>query len=268
MRPFVTQADILVGVRRLGVAPGEVVLAHSSLSAFGHVEGGAEAVIRALLQALGPADAASRADAVHRAGTLAMPTFTWDAFHDAHGFTFDVARTPSETGRMSEVFRAWPGTVRSSHVCHSFALRGPLAQELLGENRSSFGPGSTLWRLKERDAWVLLLGVDTRVCTALHMAEEACQVPYRACRDFRDATVILPDGRRVASEAREFLRKPGYVNDFAKMEAVLAAEGVLRGTQVGGAPLLAVRLRDVFRITVARVQADPYYLLTPATRPG
>ena len=50
----VTQSEIAAGLARAGMRPGDTVLVHSSLSRFGHVEGGANAVIDALLQALGP----------------------------------------------------------------------------------------------------------------------------------------------------------------------------------------------------------------------
>jgi aminoglycoside 3-N-acetyltransferase len=40
-------------VGALGVRPGELLLAHSSLSSFGHVVGGADAVALALVDAVG-----------------------------------------------------------------------------------------------------------------------------------------------------------------------------------------------------------------------
>ena len=44
----VTQDDIVEGLRKIGIAPGDTVMVHSGLSYFGKVEGGAETVIRAL----------------------------------------------------------------------------------------------------------------------------------------------------------------------------------------------------------------------------
>ena len=45
--PAVTQADIRDGLLSMGIGPGDVVFVHSSLSAFGHVDGGADTVIEA-----------------------------------------------------------------------------------------------------------------------------------------------------------------------------------------------------------------------------
>ena len=48
----VTRREILRGLRALGLGEGAAVLVHSSLSSFGHVEGGAGTVIDALIDAV------------------------------------------------------------------------------------------------------------------------------------------------------------------------------------------------------------------------
>lgn len=52
---------LLFQLNELGILPGDIVLVHSSLSALGFVEGGAQTVIDTLLSAVGPQ------------GTLLMP---------------------------------------------------------------------------------------------------------------------------------------------------------------------------------------------------
>ena len=110
--PVVSRSEIRDGLLSMGIEPGAVVLVHSSLSAFGYVDGGADAVIDALLEALGPS------------GTLVMPTFTWGAFHAQKRVEFDVRNTPCETGRIPETFRMRPGVLRDVHVCHSIRRPG------------------------------------------------------------------------------------------------------------------------------------------------
>ena len=48
-----TKANIKTGLTSLGLKNGGTVGVHSSLSSFGHVEGGAETVIDALLETAG-----------------------------------------------------------------------------------------------------------------------------------------------------------------------------------------------------------------------
>lgn len=58
----ITKEDIKKGLRALGLKRGDIVGVHSSLRSFGYVEGGADAVIDALLEVVG------------KEGTIAMPT--------------------------------------------------------------------------------------------------------------------------------------------------------------------------------------------------
>lgn len=249
------KSDIRKGLTAVGLCPDDVVLVHSSLSSFGTVDGGADAVIDALLETVGPG------------GTVVMPTFTWDRFHDKHGEVFDLVKTPSETGRITEVFRHRPHALRSPHFCHSVAAIGPQAAALTRDTPSVYGPDSTFDMLFRLNAWNLFLGVTCTSCTALHAVEEQMRVPYREFRDFKDCTVIYPDGRQALSNSVEFLRKPGFRNDLGKMDAVLAKHQVLRTTTVGKATLTNVRIRDVVAVTRRCLADDIYFLLAPECRP-
>src|SRR5690349_3325295 len=141
--PNVTQKQITNAVRALGVAPVDCLLVHSSLKSFGHVEGGAQTVVNALLEC---------------ASTVVMPTFNYDRFE------FDPITTPSLTGAITEAFRKAPGATRSLHPTHSVCAIGPLAKELCRghENTHPFGEASPLWKLWKRNGQILLIGVDHR----------------------------------------------------------------------------------------------------------
>ena len=92
-RPHVTYTMLVDGLRNLGLADGDVVLVHSSLSRFGYVEGGADTVVDALLAAVGDE------------GTVAVPTspVTWRGgshFHYIkHNPILDLRSHPIETWR-------------------------------------------------------------------------------------------------------------------------------------------------------------------------
>lgn len=98
-----TGEDLRAGFRALGMEPGTTVMAHSSLSAFGWVEGGAETVIRTLLAALG------------ETGTLALPTLC-QRDKERRQETWDRDHSPSDVGKITEVFRQWPGEIGRAHV--------------------------------------------------------------------------------------------------------------------------------------------------------
>ncbi len=247
----VSRSDILSGLREVGLSEDDLVLVHSSLSAFGYVEGGADTVIDALLEAVG------------ESGTVVVPTFTWGDFHDAEGVTLDLRNTScrDEVGIIPETFRLRDEARRSTHICHSVAAIGPRTRDVMGHGVSSFGAGSTFHALYDHDAWCLLLGVEFTSCTELHAVEEYMDVPYRTHRDFSNSTVILEDGTEIPSHSIEFLREEGYRNDFGKMRGVFEKHGILRTTQIGDALVTNARIRDIFDITREYMEEDIGFLL-------
>ena len=91
---------------------------------------------------------------------------------------FDPAVTPTRCiGVIPELFRTWPGAVRSDHPSCSFAALGPQAGRIVAEQRleDPMGEGSPLSAIYELGGHVLLLGVGRKVGhrnnTMLHLAE-------------------------------------------------------------------------------------------------
>ena len=152
----------------LGLQPGSALLVHSSLSALGYVHGGAETVVRGLLEALGPE------------GTLLLPGLSYATVHGGNP-VFDVARTPCCVGAIPEHFRARPGTLRSVNPTHSMCGVGPLAEALLGEHLlddTPCGPHSPWRKLPQVDGSILFLGCGLGPNTSMHGVEEVARPPY------------------------------------------------------------------------------------------
>ncbi|WP_017589811.1 aminoglycoside N(3)-acetyltransferase [Nocardiopsis ganjiahuensis] len=196
-----TAASLTLHLNHLGVRPGDTLLVHTSLRSLGWVCGGDQTVVRALLDAVGPA------------GTLVVPTQTmdntdpsgwsdppvpeawWDTIR-AESPAFDPAITPSAyMGRVPERVRTWPGAVRSAHPQTSFAALGPDAALLMHPHplESALGENSPLARLEKSGAHVLLLGVGYDSCTAFHLAEYRVPRPRTAPTS---CAVHTPDGDR------------------------------------------------------------------------
>ena len=158
MGDSVTQPDIAGGLAALGLAPGDTAFVHSSLSAFGHVEGGAEAVVRAFLEVLGPE------------GTLSVPIFRNGYFGGESDQVWDRDNSESQMGRISETVRTWPGARRSAHAVHPIAAVGRLSEDLTERrNVTDFAFDSPFARFMELDAWIVLLGVPFNNCTLIHL---------------------------------------------------------------------------------------------------
>lgn len=188
-------------LHRLGVVPGMTIMVHSSLSRLGYVAGGAQAVVHALLDALGPD------------GTLVMPTHsaalsdpadwqnppipeTWWSEVRATMPAFDPALTPTRAmGAIVECFRHLPGVRRSLHPTVSAAAVGPDAEHLTATHTLEYGlgEGSPQARLCERGGHILLLGVTHANNTSLHLAEYRTSAPKKWTTHW---SPIIRDGER------------------------------------------------------------------------
>lgn len=201
-RSPVTVATLRRDLRALGLGPGAVVIVHSSLRALGWVAGGAQAVVQALLETVEPQ------------GTVVVPTQSvhlsdparWEAPPvPAHWVpllrdglpAYDPHLTPTRgMGAIVECFRSDPATLRSTHPILSFAANGAEAAALVGVHplTPALGEGSPLARLYDRDALVLLLGVDHDTNTSLHLAEH--RATWATKTTYREGVPMLVDGER------------------------------------------------------------------------
>lgn len=196
-----TAGGIARQLRELGLPAGATVIVHSSLSRLGWVAGGAQAVVQALLIALGP-DGTLVMPAHSRQltepadwGNPPVPESWWEIIRQETP-AFDPRVTPTYyMGAIVECFRSFPGVLRSDHPTVSFAAAGPLAAKLLDGHAldDGLGEGSPLARLYEADARVLLLGVGHDNNTSLHLAEYRADAPKKYLRQGSPMTV---DGER------------------------------------------------------------------------
>jgi aminoglycoside 3-N-acetyltransferase len=245
--------DIVEGLRSAGLQAGQSVVVHSSLSAFGWVEGGALAVLRALSEVIGPK------------GTLVMPTFTYSLTWWGQP-PFDRLHSPSHTGRLTEVFRRRPGVRRSPHPTHSIAAQGPLAAELTEAplDYEPLGVNSPLDRLARAGGRVLLLGVGQCRNSTVHVAESRADVPYLRCPFTANANhdVALyrdqPGGR-----VRQFLihQMPGASDGFHVLEEPLRRAGVSHHFRIGAAHCQLMDGETLCATVTEMIRADPLLLI-------
>ena len=235
----VTRDDILAAIHSLGVRGGDVIV-HSSYKSFGGVEGGPAAVVEALVESVAPG------------GSVFVPAYNYG--NDA----YDPATSPSYDGVITEFLRKSSGAVRSLHPTHSVAGIGPDAAAVLaGHDRvHAFAPGSPLWRLWERNAWVLLISVGHFANSVAHVAEEMLEMPYLDRR--RRARVVRGGGMVEEVE----LRRPGCSNAWDEVIGPPMRErGAVVDGQVGDAKLQLMRARDVVEVTADLLRRDPGALL-------
>ncbi|MEK0314910.1 aminoglycoside N(3)-acetyltransferase [Cohnella sp. 56] len=244
-RTLLTPAELQERLGGCGVASGQQLIVHASLSSLGFVVGGAETLVRALLALVG------------ETGTVMMPSQTWlnlDPATGVHGDVpqawwpairegwpaYDKAVTPSVgMGAAAEMLRCWPGARRSDHPARSFAAVGRHADYLTADHDLSdiFGEDSPLGRLYGLGGRILLIGVGHDKSTSLHLAET--RAVFEGKRLVEESSAVLAGGRRqwVTYRTQEV-----YDGDFVRLGSEYELE---RGLQVGRIGTAEIRLLEM-----------------------
>jgi len=235
------QAGIVAALRQLGIRPGDALIVHSSLSRLGFVTGGADAVVKALTEAVGVN------------GTLGAPTFwTTDPNPVEEGTLFDAVRGKSQMGGISDRIRQLPGAVRSLHPTHSTTFVGPFARELTAEHHKDetpVGPHSPYRKLAAMKGKILLLGVSLEYLTSFHTIEdEITPFPFQIYNPERKRFRVLnPEGDELTLYARTHNAETAHLRQCTKMEPHLVAAGAMVKGPVGNGEAIlldAERLHD------------------------
>jgi aminoglycoside 3-N-acetyltransferase len=264
-----TVQSLASDLRALGIASGDVLLLHSSNRSLGFVAGGTQAVVQALLDALGPE------------GTLVVPTHTpentdpaewqhppvpeawWPVIREqAPGF--DPLRTPSRwMGVIAEAVRTWPGALRSDHPQVSFSAIGMNAADIVGGHQldDALGESSPLGAVYRLDGKVLLLGCGYSSNTSLHLAEWRQVSPPRAATG---SSVQQPDG---TSQWITWVDVVTDESDFDRLGAAFEATGGAVISQVGGATARLMSQPVLVDFATAWMAANRFLTDSASTEP-
>ena len=188
---------------KLGLEPGGVVMVHCRMSALGRVVGGAETVVRALLDALGP-----EGTIMAYTGWQDEPPDDLDAlgvearrmYLEEHPpYDPRVALSRRDHGRVPEALRTWPGALHSGHPEAGVAAVGPLAETLTASHPydDAYGAGTPYARLVELGGGVAMLGAPLETVTLVHHAEAIAEVPGKRRVSYGMPVILGNPGERV-----------------------------------------------------------------------
>ena len=174
MRTPYTHETLSQDFTDLGITQGDTLFIHSSFKSLGPVADGAGTVIAALETAVG-------AD-----GLILMPTFSLLPSREERVASWNVNKTPSTVGWLTEFFRQMPDTYRSDHYSHAVAARGKDAKAFVSDHLrregyqspwdhypwgKTYGTHSPMFRAYKANAKLLMIGVDYETSTYIHLVE-------------------------------------------------------------------------------------------------
>jgi len=244
----VERADLIAAFRATGLREGDGVYLQSAMSRFGQIDGGPGTVLGALEEVVGPR------------GLIAMPAFP--IVGGAQEYlesepVFDLLRTPSRMGAVSEHFRRTPGTVRSLHPTHSICARGPDADAIVAGHESAdtpFGHGTPFPRLLERGVRALAFGTGAHVFTFFHTFEDLRPggFPLDVYLDRRYAVrCIDAEGgehtvhTRVHDPELAAVRIDNHSGLERRFQGLLLDGGAMRSVRLGKGEILAITAADL-----------------------
>ena len=193
-----TSASITDDLRALGIQQGDILLVHSSLSSLGWVCGSAVAVIDALLASVGsegtlcmPAHSGENSEPSKWENPPVPPEWCEIIRKNMPAYRAEVSPTRG-MGKIAELFRSYPGTVRSDHPQVSFTANGKQSAEITKNHplTPQFGMDSPLGALYRLNAKILLLGVGYGNCTSFHLSETM----WEAMPQMQSGACIFQDG--------------------------------------------------------------------------
>lgn len=258
-RKLVLKEDIINGLKNVGVKIGDNIMVHTSLSQLGFVCGGAEIVIEALLQCVGPE------------GTIMMPTQSWKNLDPEDGVHWEEPKewwqairdnwpaynkliTPTNTmGAVAEMFRSYPGSFRSDHPARSVAANGKNAKYLTENHDLSdiFGEDSPIGKLYKLDGYVLQIGVGYDKNTSIHLADSRANYPSK--HNVKESSAMMVNGKR-EWVTYETLFVDG--EDFCEIGEAFEKQCCVNVTKIGNATVKYMRQRELVDFAIKWIEKN------------
>lgn len=222
--------DIIRQLSKMNAPQGGIVLMHASLRTVGNVEGGAEALLDAMIEYF-----------TRGGGLFCVPTHTWDDIDE--DITLDMRSDKNCLGAFSTVALNDPRGIRSESPTHSMVVFGDRAK---AENfikdepfiTTPTAPNSCYGKLYALGGHVLLVGVAQNRNTYLHAVDEILGTPNRMDSKPIHTTVRRCSGQLVERELA--LYYTDYIEDisyrFVKYETAFRYHKCIVDGYIGNAP--------------------------------
>lgn len=223
------------------------LLVHSSMKAIGEVDGGADAVLDALIQYM-------------KDGLLLFPTHTWHEDNCVDGI-YDYKSEKSCVGYLTNQFRMKEGVIRSLHPSHSVAAIGSRASEYVKHDDTAASPcprHGCMGSLYDEDAQILFLGTKLTTNTYIHSLEESLEIPNRINETSQIYKVVQRDGSIKEVEYNGHFSTYGDVSkNYDKIEDELFKRGIASRMTYGDAPCILVKVRPLTDYVIELLKVDP-----------
>jgi aminoglycoside N3'-acetyltransferase len=232
--------DLRSKLGSLGLKSGDAVLVHAAFNPFNGYQDGPHHLIDCIVDVIGPRG---------HLFMMSMPYSGASRDYVKQGTAFEVNRTPSRMGLVSECFRRSKGVVRSANPLHPVLGWGPRSKWLIEGHEKllySCGKGSPFERMLELDTKALMFDVDLNTLTFVHYLEDQFQSTAPTPL-YTGEPLEMPIIGGVRSTFRGYAFSPEIIprRDFATLYDAFEDEGYVRRDRIGNTALVLVSLREL-----------------------
>jgi aminoglycoside 3-N-acetyltransferase len=248
--------ELLHVLGALGVRPGDTLMVHSGFSRLNGFKGLPSQVVDTLLAALGPD------------GNLLMVSMAYKTSAYEYlklGKPFDVRKTVSHMGIISETFRRRPDVLRSLHPSNPVLALGPHAEWIVANHENCLKPcgvGSPFDKMAQVQAKILFYDASIHTQTFFHYLEDMVetQLDFPLFRpELMEARVIDRTGatrtiRTYAYSEEAIRRRRGKI-----MTDELESRGLVKRARIGKSRLVLIETNDVVRTVQDMASRGVYF---------
>ena len=191
-------------------------------------------------------------------GTIVMPTFTYSFTKNEN---YDLKKTPSLTGLITELFRKNKEVSRSSHPIFSVAVNGKKTKEFLNCTSSDcFGEKTTFDLMKKLNAKIVCLGCSLDRVTFVHYIEQQFNVKYRFFKNFSGHII---DKKKYYCDTRFFVRNTEIDMKLSLdyFEHIAEQRGSLKKKIFGRFYIRSISSNDFFNLGMEMLSNNEYSLI-------
>ncbi len=251
-----TPEELLKALRSLGVVAGDTVLVHSSFYYSNGFAGSPNKVIDVLLESVG-------SDGNLMMMSLPYTSSTFDYLKTLD--CFDVRKTVSRMGLLTEIFRAQKDVRRSLSPTHPILAYGPKAEWILAGHENCpypCGEGTPFKKLAELDGKVVFFDAPFASMTFFHYIEDRYRdlLPYPLYHpEAFEVPVIDDTGRRITTFVYAF--SPAIIKRRRpyEFEAEVRKQGLIKSAKIGNTMLEYIEIRPLLDFVRRRVKEGNFF---------
>jgi aminoglycoside 3-N-acetyltransferase len=237
-----TTADLIAEIDKHLDSEWRILMVHSSVNGLEPMyQGNALELVKALIEYCGPDR------------TLVMPAFNFGT--DGEGARealkknprFDLHRTPSQMGLLTELFRRSKGVVQSRHPAYRVAALGPEAEALVNGHESApsgMGEGTPFEYMAQNNARIVGIGKSFQVMTQVHHVESLLGEDWPAPQIFLPNIPVIVVDKKQEIHTEIGGNQQLWTFNIWKLKQIVRDE-VLEEWRFHNCPMFVARAREV-----------------------